>query len=595
MEDKLTAYMNLKSASKPKVIPKKWKITFTSRLSGIPQIWTIDDNNEPIQYTFFNHTVRNIYHSPNGNYSIVSVDHNGNEKEQFYLLYNNGMQVDPLVISLEHFHHFGGWSSDGKSFTYSTNCRGDDKFDIYIMNIETKEKRMIFQHDDICYPITGLKNDVHILINIPMTGLDQNIHLLNIDTGELTLFGIPGVQARYHSFTFLKNQKSGFVITDANENTKYIGHFSLDNPQKIEKVIHHDPWEIEEVKLCPGPDESSLIYTVNEGGYYRLYSYDFNIDKTFEIDQLPAGVIDSINFLSETKIVFAVNTPTIPGDLWTYDFKTAQAKRLTYISHNGQINHLFVEPKLHSFKSFDNLKIPYFYYEKNDGKNKPVMIYVHGGPASQTCAQFNDYIQYLADQGFAVVAPNVRGSSGYGRKYLAADDVRKRMDSVKDLASLVEHLIKKHHVDPERIGIMGRSYGGFMVLAATTHYPDLWAAAVNIVGISSFETFMQTTGKWRRKLRGSEYGTIEKDLDFFREIDPLHYTENINVPMLVYHGLNDTRVPVEESIQLVQKMKEQGQDVRLTIFDDEGHFTERIHNHIKMNSEIVTFFVDQLT
>lgn len=587
MDCKLSAYMNIKSATNPKVIPKKKAITFTSNISGTPQIWVLNQANKPVQYTFFDDTVRNIYHSPNDDMSIVSKDLNGNEKEQFYLLTNDGQHVEPLVVSLEHFHNFGGWSPDGKYFTYSSNRRGDGIFDIFMMNIDTKETEVIYQYDDICHPITWLKDGEHILINIPETGLDQNVYILNIQTKKLERLGDPQISARYRSWTFLKDKQKGYVITDAGENTMYIGKFSLDEPEKIDKVVHHKQWEIEEIKLSP--NEKTLIYTVNEGGYYKLHIYDIETSQTKQIDQLPKGVIDSINFLNDQEIIFAINTPTIPGDLWKFSLATNEVKRLTYISHSGEIDHLLVEPKLCTFKSFDGLEIPYFYYEKNKDKNKPTLIYVHGGPASQTCAQFNDYIQYLVDRGFAVVAPNVRGSSGYGREYLAADDVRQRMDSVKDLVSLVDVLIANHHVDPKRIGIMGRSYGGFMTLAAITHYPDLWVAAVNIVGISSFATFMQTTGKWRRKLRGSEYGTIENDLEFFNDIDPIHRTENINVPMLVYHGLNDTRVPVQESVQLVMKMKEHGQDVKLTIFDDEGHSTEKIANHIKMNSEIVQF------
>src|SRR5690625_1514321 len=451
LTNKLSAYMNVQSASKPKIIPKKKAVTFTSRLSGTPQIWILDDSNKPIQYTFFNHTVRNINHSLNDEVSIISVDHNGNEKEQFYLMTDNGRHVEELVISLEHFHNFGGWSPDGKYFTYSSNRRGDDVFDIYMMNVETKETEIIFKHNDICHPITWLKDGEHILINIPNTGLDQNVHILNIKTGELTHFGIPNVRARYHSFTFLNDKQSGYVITDAGENTKYIGKFSLTEPTKIKKVIHHEPWEIEEIRLSP--DEKSIIYTVNEGGYYKLHIYDIQSAKSKRISQLPAGVIDSISFLNDNDIIFAVNTPTIPGDIWKYYLTENKAERLTYISHSGEINHLFIEPELCTFKSFDGLEIPYFYYEKNKDKNKPTLIYVHGGPASQTCAQFNDYIQYLVEQGFAVAAPNVRGSSGYGREYLAADDVRKRMDSVRDLATLVDDLITKHRVDPKRIGI----------------------------------------------------------------------------------------------------------------------------------------------
>src|SRR5699024_8720913 len=157
--------------------------------------------------------------------------------------------------------------------------------------------------------------------------------------------------------------------------------------------------------------------------------------------------------------------------------------------------------------------------------------YIHGGPEGQTKADYNPVIQYLADQGFAVAAPNVRGSNGYGRTYIKLDDVRKRMDSVKDLVWLVKDLVNTHEVDEKKVGIIGRSYGGFMVLAALTHFPEVWAAGVNIVGISHFKTFMENTGAWRRRLRAYEYGSLENDSDFFEEIAPLNHSEKIVAPL----------------------------------------------------------------
>lgn len=198
------------------------------------------------------------------------------------------------------------------------------------------------------------------------------------------------------------------------------------------------------------------------------------------------------------------------------------------------------------------------------------------------------------DQGFAVAAPNVRGSSGYGRSYIYLDDVRKRMDSVEDLAWLIRDLTSKHSVSKDKIGIMGRSYGGFMVLAAMTHYPNLWAAGVDIVGISHFKTFLENTGAWRRKLRENEYGSLEHDIDFFEEIAPLNHTEKISAPLLVFHGRNDTRVPVGEAEQLVSDMKKRDQKVELTIFENEGHQTEKIANHMTMHTDTANFFSKHL-
>lgn len=163
------------------------------------------------------------------------------------------------------------------------------------------------------------------------------------------------------------------------------------------------------------------------------------------------------------------------------------------------------------------------------------------------------------------------------------------MDSVADLNYLVKDLIENHQADKDHVGIMGRSYGGFMVLAAITHYPKLWAAAVDIVGISHFRTFLENTGPWRRRLREQEYGSLENDVDFFEEIAPLNHTDKIEVPLLIFHGRNDTRVPVSEAEQLTSDLEKQNKDVELIIFDDEGHQTEKLENHILMNTKIVEF------
>jgi dipeptidyl aminopeptidase/acylaminoacyl peptidase len=248
---------------------------------------------------------------------------------------------------------------------------------------------------------------------------------------------------------------------------------------------------------------------------------------------------------------------------------------------------------LRSFVSFDGLEVPYFYYGQ-EKKKSPAVVYVHGGPESQAKYEFNAVVQYLAGQGFAVFVPNVRGSAGYGNEYMNLDNGRKRMDSVADLAWLVKDIARIDAVDSEKIGIIGRSYGGFMVLAAMTHYPDLWAAGVDIVGISHFRTFLENTGLWRRKLREIEYGTLADDSDFFEEIAPLNLSHNIKAPLLIFHGRNDTRVPVSESEQMYTDMRARGQEAELIVFDDEGHKTEKIENHILMNEKVAQFFRQHL-
>jgi dipeptidyl aminopeptidase/acylaminoacyl peptidase len=208
------------------------------------------------------------------------------------------------------------------------------------------------------------------------------------------------------------------------------------------------------------------------------------------------------------------------------------------------------------------------------------VVFVHGGPEGQYRPTFQPIVQYLASAGFSVLAPNVRGSSGYGRTYIHLDDVRKRMDSVADLAHAVYWLRDTARADPHRIAVYGGSYGGFMVLAALTSYPDLWAAGVDLVGIANFVTFLENTGPWRRHLREAEYGSLEHDREFLEEISPIRKVDQIRAPLLVIHGANDPRVPIGEAEQIVARLKALGRTVEFLRLEDEGHQIAKLKNKL---------------
>jgi dipeptidyl aminopeptidase/acylaminoacyl peptidase len=197
--------------------------------------------------------------------------------------------------------------------------------------------------------------------------------------------------------------------------------------------------------------------------------------------------------------------------------------------------------------------------------------------------------QYLLSRGYAVFEPNVRGSAGYGREYAALDDVERRMDAVEDLRAGVEWLHDHPAVDPDRVAVMGASYGGFMTLAALTEFPDLWAAGVDVVGIANFVTFLENTGDWRRSLREAEYGSLEEHRDLLEDISPLNRMENLTAPLFVLHGANDPRVPVEEAHQVVERARERGVPVRELVFDDEGHGFSKLENRITAYTAVAEF------
>lgn len=588
-------YLQVKSAYQLKVVPQRREITFLSKLTGIAQLWRWnEESNRSEQVTFFPDRVVEVDHSPCGTKTIVGMDNKGDERQQFFLLTENGAVVKPLTDAPTYFHYLGGWSPCGQKIAWSSNRRNPRSFDIFVQDVETGAYEEVFRYDGRTDPIGWLPDGTGLIFSVQQTNIDNCLYLLNLQTKEAQKLAICSKHARYHSLVLSKDGQTGYLVTDRDENTKALCRFSLHTGQ-MNKLVHDPKWDIEEAKLSP--DEKLLAFTINEGGYSVLALYSLTEQRWERVEEAPRGVVSSLAWVNDDQLAYTLKSPALPGDIWTYTISEKTSRRVTNIGQSDALEDKLIEPELCTFPSFDGLEVPYFLYAKDTSghtEKKPVVVYVHGGPESQIRPEYHPVFQFLANEGFTVVAPNVRGSMGYGREYVQLDDRRKRMDSVADLAWLVKDLGKRPRVDPNAIGIMGRSYGGFMTLAALTHYPDLWAAGVDIVGISHFKTFLENTGAWRRRLREVEYGFLGEDDDFFEEIAPLNHSHKITAPLLVFHGRNDTRVPVSEAEQLVADMRGRGQEVDLHIFEDEGHFTEKLDNHITLNQKISRFFLEQL-
>ncbi|MEZ7172838.1 alpha/beta fold hydrolase [Sporosarcina sp. OR05] len=584
-KDILLDLLTVHSAYDVQAIQRTGDFTFLSKLSGLPQVWKLDENDEPIQFIHAHDRVQSVYHSPSGDRTVVGIDREGNEKQQLYIVGAAGGTPEVLVESLQHFHHCGGWSPDGKYISYSSNRRSPGYFDVFVMDVDTKEVKQVFTHNGNCIPL-GWVDEQTLFVNVKETNIDSTIHVVCLQTGNHYQIGDHDVLARYEAPVMKKDGEVGYVLTDENEEMLYLSAFSIDEPDELTKLLHWDSWDIDAISLAP--KEDVLAFCLNEGGMTKLGMYNTSTGEWEWVENIPNGVIGSMSWRSENALLFTLKTPTEPGDVWEYDRLSGTVTRLTSIGKFETSRNL-VEPGLYTYRSFDGLQIPYFMYHQGQPDNKPAIIYVHGGPESQTKAEYNPIFQFLVYQGFTVVAPNIRGSKGYGRSYIKLDDADKRLDAVADLASLAKELTDAHQVLPHKIGIMGRSYGGFMVLAALSHYPNLWAAGVDIVGMSNLKTFLQNTGEWRRGLREYEYGSLDVYSDYFDKIAPMNLSENITAPLLVFHGRNDSRVPVSEAEQLVQDLESRDRDVELIVFEDEGHQTSKIENHVALHIKTVQF------
>jgi dipeptidyl aminopeptidase/acylaminoacyl peptidase len=378
-----------------------------------------------------------------------------------------------------------------------------------------------------------------------------------------------------------------FLATDRDGDFVRLARLDL-STLEIEYLTPDDR-DVEEVELSE--DGRWLAVSRNIEGYSNFMLFNGK-GRRVPGPEMPEGIIGGFEFSPDgTRLAFTLTGPNRNPDVWLVDLPDGEPRRLTRSSTAGVPRSTFRRPKVVRYPSFDGREIPALFYEP-DAENAPVVVNVHGGPEAQSRPLFAPVTQYILNRGYAVFAPNVRGSTGYGKAFTHLDDVYLRMDSVRDLAYAAHWLRGRGH---ERIAVMGGSYGGFMVLAALTEYPELWTAGVDIVGIANMVTFLENTGSYRRALREPEYGSLERDREFLESISPIHKAGKINASLMVIHGKNDPRVPVGEAEQIVEKVCEHGGVVEYLLYEDEGHGLAKLKNRLDAYPKIAAFLDEHLS
>jgi dipeptidyl aminopeptidase/acylaminoacyl peptidase len=349
-----------------------------------------------------------------------------------------------------------------------------------------------------------------------------------------------------------------------------------------------------DVELCDvSADDRRVVALLNREGWSEVVVARLRERMLTGVTglRLPGVANDCRIARGGSQVALTLNGPTQNYNVWGLDPETTGRVPWTRASMGDLTPADLVEPEAVRYESHDGLQVPALLYRPSNAGSGPVpaVVYVHGGPESQDRPNFNPVYQYLAHRGYAVLAPNVRGSSGYGNAYCHLDDREKRYDALRDVEYAHRWLASSRVADPKRIGIMGASYGGFTVLASLTRQTELWAAGVDIVGIANFETFFKHTGPWRRHLRASEYGDPDRDADLLRDLSPIHAVDRIRAPLMVIQGANDPRVPQEESDQMVEQLRARSQPVEYLLFPDEGHGILKLPNRIKAYTAVAEF------
>jgi dipeptidyl aminopeptidase/acylaminoacyl peptidase len=646
-------YLNIKSATSPALSPDGKKLAYLSNDSGLSQIWMVDlAENKPRMITSYDDNIGFVKWSPAGNGLIFGKAHGGDENTQLFWMANNGIEIRELTKDPKVRHDFGDWSEDGQKIYYSSNKRDPKFFDVYAMDVSAAsggKEELLYQYDG--NNEFGAINSAGTKLIVSRDGiefsLDNDLYLIGLKTKKEILLTRHDGAAQFgdvhfttDGFVFAHNDKREFFTLSNMQLKNAADKNDWSDANRTVRIIDDTPWDVGGVEM--DSTGGMMAYTINREGFSDLYLRKVEtdgkplitrVDMQAEKVTLPAqGIVGGMSFSKDqNKLAFTFSSAKYNTDIWLYDLETKKLAQVTHSDRAGIPQESFVEPQLVKFKSFDGREIPAWYYKpKNFGdydlsaaysrldkeektapnekssdtkqaggatsvfttykpQTGPVIVSVHGGPEGQERPGFSGLYQYYLSRGYAILATNVRGSTGYGKTFTHLDDVEKREDSVKDLSFAVEWLKTSGGADPKRIAVMGGSYGGYMTLAAITLYPDLWAAAVDTVGIANWESFLKNTSGYRRRQREVEYGRLDKDIDFLRRISPLTKVDTIKTPLFVIAGKNDPRVPYTEAEQIVGALKKRNATVEYKLFEDEGHGVAKLKNRLVLYPQVADF------
>lgn len=579
-------YLKIRGAWDASFSPDGRRVSFLTEITGVPQVWEVaaDGPSWPEQLTFYEERVSYAAYSPTGNRLLFGMDSGGNERWQLFLL--EGGQVTDLTRAPEAIHYPGGFSDDGRRIAYTATRRNGTDFDVYVQETSEGEPEMVWEVSGYHTVADWAPDGGALIVSRRHSNVNNDLYWLDLASGEATLLTPHEGDAQFLHANVTPDGGSAYLATD--RDGEFLRLARLDLATLALEYLTPDDWDVESVELST--DGRYLVASRNVDGYSGLMLFNGR-GRRMPDPRIPEGIVGGFAFSPDSgRLAFTLTAPERNPDVWVLDLSDGDARRITRSSTAGIPPRTFRRPRLVRYPSFDGRQIPALFHEPGI-ENAPVIVNVHGGPESQSRPAFAPVTQYLLHRGYAVFFPNVRGSTGYGKTFTHLDDVQLRMDSVKDLAHAAYWLGERGY---ERVAVMGGSYGGFMVLAALTEYPELWTAGVDIVGIANLVTFLENTGSYRRSLREPEYGSLEKDRTFLESISPIHKAENIKAPLMVVHGKNDPRVPVGEAEQIVDRVKTNGGTVEYRLYEDEGHGLARLKNRLDAYPRIAAFLDEHL-
>ncbi len=582
----------------------------TTRSGETRQLFVLEaPGAEPRQITDYADAVWEASYSPapERNGMIFIKDQNGDERYQLYYRDMTTGAVTPLTDGQSRNTHVL-WANKGDRYAYTTNARNGLNADIFIGYPDRPDELTpLFTEAGAWVALDWDDHDQRLLVMDVISATRSRMYVLDLRNDRINRINRYGGPALYTTGRFANNSYSMYLISDVGEEFAHLYYYRIPRnigsvrlkPRKMRDVTRHIPWDIKTFDMSP--DGHWLAYIVNDDGIDRIGLYRTSGGKHMRGPELPVARVDGIKFNPDNKrLAITINSAAHGRAIYTFDVDTRELVRWFVSSNTTENSARYVEPELIRYRTFDKddngdpRQIPAFIYRPEKVSDPvPVIIYIHGGPESQTQPFFSRSIQtWVNELGAVVIAPNVRGSTGYGRTYTLLDNGFKREDAVKDIGALLDWIAEQKDFDASRVGLYGASYGGYMVLATMARYPDRVCCGVDIAGISNFVTFLNGLAESRKDLRRTEYGD-EQDpamAAYLNRISPTTNAANIRAPLMVVQGLNDPRVPHTEAEQIVRAVRSGGGIVWYVLARDEGHVLRRTSNIDFVDAATLQFF-----
>ncbi|MBL6894641.1 MAG: S9 family peptidase [Porticoccaceae bacterium] len=604
IKEELSKFQNVRSAGFRGFSNTEDGVFISTRFGNVSQLHYVGSPGAArTQITYFQEPIGSTSIHPTGSSIAFTMDKGGTENAQIYLLDPNSASSKMLTDGAS---RNGGplWSNAGDQLAFQSTKRNGRSNDVWVMSSDDPQNsELILESPDGTWwgAADWSEDDQRVLIQNYISVSNSKVYIVDLKTKKKTLvLGEKDLASVNSALAFDGKDDGIFFITDKYGSFNQLAYHDLET-QDVTVISNDIPWDVDGFAISE--DGNRAAFVVNENGYSSVYLLNPKSLKSRKVKAMPIGTIGGLQFSKDNKnLGLTLNTFQSPSDTYLLELSRSplgygKLIRWTFSEVGGLDTTTFVEPDLIDYESFDGRKIPAFVYANKSDEPQPVIISIHGGPEGQSRPRFSSTYQLWASSlNAAVITPNVRGSDGYGKEYLSLDNGYKREDSVKDIGALLDWIETQPHLDSERVAVYGGSYGGYMVLASAVHYSDRLKAAVDVVGISNFVTFLKNTKDYRRDLRRVEYGD-ERDPDmeaFLQRISPNNNVDRINVPMFVVQGENDPRVPVTEAEQVVQSLRDNGKMVWYMNALNEGHGYRKKENRDIYQQAVIVFLKENL-